>query len=586
MRAFPLTPRVPDFPVLPLLPQPLRSWASPIAPVLEKILIPDGVKAHVAAARENGSGARFASSLLASLGIQFEVEDRDLERIPASGAAVVVANHPYGIVEGLILMAMVDRIRRDMKILANSVLAGVSEVTPHTILVNPFHAAAHPENHGPVRDAVSWLSRGGLLSIFPAGEVAHTDWNTHAVVDPPWKTTAVRLATRAKCVTLPIFFEGSNSIGFQLAGVLHPALRTASLPREFYRLRGTTIRLRIGHPIPHSVLSEYSNPDQATDYLRARTYFLGHRSEPALTQPSAPALRVRNVAPPGSPRLLSEEVDALPAECQIAGNREFAVYLASAYQIPALLAEIGRGREITFRAAGEGTGEEADLDRFDDSYRHLFLWSRQDSRLAGSYRLAFTADILPRHGISGLYTSTLFRYDAQFFEQLGPAVELGRSFILPEYQRRYSPLLLLWKGILTAVARRSGVRKLFGAVSISRDYRDASRLLIADYLTRTVSHPLANLVTPRRPFRCPPAKSGIHRMCRAAAGLDDISSAIADIERDSKGVPVLVRQYLKAGGRLLGLNLDRRFADAVDALLVMNLEQSSSRVVERCLVRQ
>ena len=163
-----------------------------------------------------------------------------------------------------------------------------------------------------------------------------------------------------------------------------------------------------------------------------------------------------------------------------------------------MLAEIGRCRELAFRRVGEGTGKHADLDRFDEYYRHLFLWNKTDSRLAGAYRLAVTSDVLPRFGISGLYTSTLFRFHPHFFERIGPAVELGRSFVVPEYQKNYAALLLLWKGITRAVERRPEAPVLFGAVSISPEYRAASRSLMAAYLSDRASHELAGLVAPRK----------------------------------------------------------------------------------------
>jgi len=578
-------PSIPTLPLLPLLPAAARPWVRPIEPVLHKLLIPDAVLAHVDAARGSGSGARFAARLLTSLDIGFDVDPRELRRVPASGRAVVVCNHPYGIVEGLILMAMLERVRADTRILANRILAAIPEVRQQIIPVNPLYAGAQPENRAPLRAAIAWLTQGGLLSIFPAGEVAHPTWNHYTVTDPPWKTTAVRLALRARSSIVPIFFEGANSVGFQLAGVLHPALRTVSLPREFYRLRGTTIRLRVGNPIPHAALADYGDAEKSTGYVRARTYFLANRSPRPAVRKEMAAEPVGVPAAADPARLLSDEIQALPAGCQLTGNRDFEVYLARAAQIPRLLAEIGRCRELAFRAVGEGTGRARDLDSFDQHYQHLILWSRKDSRLAGSYRLAFTEDVLPLRGIRGLYSSTLFRFKKQFFDQLGPAVELGRSFVAPEYQRSFHPLLLLWKGILRAVESRAGVRAAFGAVSISREYQEASRLAMAAYLSRHTRHALARMVVPRCPLRVMPFRgAGVRPLAEAAASLDGISGAIADIELDSKGVPVLLRHYVKTGGRLLALSIDRQFADVLDALLILELRNAPAGVLERCLM--
>jgi putative hemolysin len=423
--------------------------------------------------------------------------------------------------------------------------------------------------------------------VFPAGEVAHLDWKEHSVTDPQWKTSAARLALHARCVVVPAFFEGANSISFQLAGILHPGLRTMALAREFGRMRGRSVRLRIGSPIRHAMLAGYRNAEEATAYMRSRTFFLSNRSEPA-PAPFSPfaSPRVRTIAPPGAERLLSGEVAALPAECELAGDRNYSVYLAPASRIPRMLAEIGRCREVAFRKVGEGTGKHADLDRFDEHYQHLFLWNKTDSRLAGAYRLAATSDVLPRFGSPGLYSSTLFRFHPHFFERIGPAVELGRSFVVPEYQKNYAALLLLWKGITRAVGRRPEAPVLFGAVSISPEYRAASRSLMTAYLSDRAAHELTRLVTARREFRDrTPRNQQIKRLAAVAADIEDLSLSIADIEDDGKGVPVLIRQYLKAGGRVLGFSVDPNFSDTLDALILVDLRRAPLALLERCMGR-
>jgi hypothetical protein len=217
------------------------------------------------------------------------------------------------------------------------------------ILVNPFETpTAQAENRSPPRAALDWLAGGGLLSVFPAGEVAHLNWKEHSVTDPQWKTSAARLALHTRCAVVPAFFEGANSTPFQLAGMLHPGFRTMTLAREFGKMRGRTVRLRIGSPISHGMLAGYRNAEQSTAYMRSRTFFLSNRSEPAPSSPcSSP--RVRTIAPPGAEQLLSGEVAALPAECEVTADKNFSVYLASASRIPRMLAEIGRCRELVLR---------------------------------------------------------------------------------------------------------------------------------------------------------------------------------------------------------------------------------------------
>jgi putative hemolysin len=559
-------------------------------PALENLLVPREVIDGFDKARHSGSGAQFAAGLLESLAIRFNVDDRDLSRIPQRGAAVLVANHPYGILEGLILTIVLHRLRPDFKILANSWLRPIQELRDQLILVNPFETrAASVENRAPLRTALRWLAGGGMLAAFPAGEVAHVDWKEQSVTDPPWKSSAARLALHKGCAVVPAFFEGANSVPFQIAGMLHPGFRTVALAREFARLSGRTIRLHIGSPIPHATLERYRDAEAATAYLRHRTFFLasrvGQAPWPARDALVAPG-RNQTTAPAADQTCIDDEVAALPAECELASDRSFSVYLADSRQIPALLREIGRCREVAFRNVGEGTGKQVDLDRFDEYYRHLFLWHKADRRLAGAYRLAVTTDVLPRHGIAGLYTSTLFRFEPAFFQRMGPAMELGRSFIVQEYQKNYAALLLLWKGITRLVLRRPEAPVLFGAVSISRQYSPASRSLLASWLSERAGHELSLLVTPRARFRGRlPRHSPVERLAAAACDIEDLSLSIADIEADGKGVPVLIRQYLRTGGRVLAFNVDAKFSNALDALMLADLRLAPPALLERCMGR-
>jgi putative hemolysin len=569
----------------PLLPPVLRPWAQPLEPVLWRLLVPAGVMDGVDQARRSSAGPGFARRLLDALDIRYEVDDADRKRIPASGAAVIVANHPYGIVEGLIFAAMLECIRPDWKIVANAALAGVTELRSHLILVNPFDAPeAHFQNRAPLRESLRMLSAKGALVMFPAGEVAHLNWMQHSIADPPWKTTAARLAIRAQSPIVPVFFEGNNSVPFQVAGVIHPGFRTIGLAREFHKMRGKTVRVRIGQSISHGVIGGYRDAERATAYVRLRTFFLANRAQPVPPHANKPAPAADARVPE---QALVEEIASLPAEAELASSSEFAVYSAAAREIPRLLPEIGRCREIAFRAIGEGTGNEIDLDRFDEHYRHLILWSKADRRLAGAYRMAVTTDILPRFGLDGLYTSTLFRFQPEFFERLGPAVELGRSFVLADYQKNYASLFLLWKGIMRCVLRRPEAPVLFGAVSISQDYREASRGLIAAYLSDRASHELARFVSPHRRFHTLFRRDEqARRLASLAADIEDLSLSVSDIEDDGKGVPVLIRQYLKMGGRSLGFNVDASFSNALDALLMTDLRNAPQALLERCMGRE
>lgn len=533
-------------------------------------------------------------NLLAEMKIELRVDAADQARIPASGPVVVVANHPYGMLDGAILAVLLNRVRPDVRVLTNYWLAEVPELEQQCIFVDPFQTDHSVEtNRRSVRQALSRLQRGGMLAIFPAGEVSHWQMPAAQIADPQWNDTAVRLIRRSGASALPVYFCGRNSVGFQLLGMLHPKLRTAFLLPEFLQQEGKTVEVRVGSEISADSMAAIEGDREAIEYLRWRTYLLARRHKSA----PSPLMAVRSkltpkwqepVADATPPELLAHEVETLPEDRCLAENGDFAVYLGTARETPMLLREIGRVRELTFRQVGEGTGKSLDLDRFDDYYWHLLLWHKTKQELAGAYRAGSTTEILAQHGIKGLYTSTLFRFREQIFQKLGPALELGRSFIRQEYQRQYAPLLLLWKGIARLVATRPEIQVLFGAVSVSNEYTKASREMIYRFFqARMQDDELANLIEPRRPFRPPGLRPWDCRaMCQAVRDLEELSQPITDIEPDGKGLPILLRQYAKIGGRMISFNIDPKFSNVLDGLVVVDLRRTDPVVLERYMGKE
>ena len=533
-------------------------------------------------------------NLLAQMRVGLRMGTADQARIPSSGPVVVVANHPYGMLDGAILTVLLTRVRPDVKVLTNLLLSDLPELQQHCIFVDPLQTDRSVEaNRRAVRQAFSWLQQGSMLAIFPAGEMSPWQMPPVQITDRGWNDTAVRLIRRSGASALPVYFCGRNSVGFQLLGMVHPKLRTSFLLEEFLRQEGKTVEVRVGSEIAHETVAAIGDDREATDFLRWRTYLLAHRKtshpSPLMAVRSKIALRKQErVAAPAPPEALAEEVARLPEDHCLAQNGDLAVYLGTASEIPQLLREVGRLREATFRKAGEGTGKSLDLDHFDDYYWHLVLWQKPECKVLGAYRAGNTAEILAEHGISGLYTSTLFRYDERIFQKLGPALELGRSFVRPEYQRQYAPLLLLWKGIARLIAMRPEIPVLFGAVSISNDYNQTSREIIYRFFeSRMQDDKLAGLVEPRSPFRPPFLQRwGYRSMCRALRDLDGLAQPITDVEADGKGLPILLRQYAKIGGKLVGFNVDRKFSNVLDGLMVVDLRQTDPAVLERYMGRE
>ncbi|HTQ53128.1 MAG TPA: GNAT family N-acyltransferase [Bryobacteraceae bacterium] len=567
--------------------EPWKRFLAPVEPAIQKLLQVDRLGGMLQSACRESGGSEAFERLLALLDVSYHVAPGDLARVPASGPLVVTANHPFGFLEAAILAAVLRRVRPDFKIVANSLLASVPELRSGFIFVNPYGGGASVrENRRPMRECLEWLAGGGVLALFPAGDVARIDWRGRGVVDPPWNPAVAHLIRLADCPALPVYFKGANGLGFQLIGALHPRLRTADLPRQTLNKRGRNIDVRIGRPVTAKALKSFPGEGEAIEYLRFRTFLLSCRdSQRAAGLAGFPLpvakKRLMPLAAEMPREALIEETGRLAPVCE---NEEFAVYLAAAGAIPHCLREIGRLRELTFRSVGEGTGGPRDLDRFDPHYLHLFLWHKAAREVAGAYRLGPTADLLPRFGVRGLYSNTLFRLSPELFAQTGPALEMGRSFVRPEYQKQYAPLLLLWKGITRYVAAHPECAVLFGAVSISNDYNPVSRRLLVSYLETQKDARLAQFIRPRKPFRHIHGGSfDAQAITRFLKEVEELSAPIADLESDGKGVPILIKQYMKAGGRVLGFNIDPHFSHVLDVLMMADLRHAPRPVVDRFL---
>jgi putative hemolysin len=558
--------------------------------LISKILCLDKVNQVYQQINKNGGPRRFLQELLEALEVTYLCQEKDILSIPDSGPVVVVANHPFGAIEGIILADILAARRQEVKILANYLLAAIKELRDLFIFIDPFQQnGAVQRNIGPLREALKSLQGGGLLAVFPAGEVAHRQWPQVKITDPPWQESVAWLIRKSGAAVVPVYFHGVNSLVFQILGLCHPLLRTAMLPRELFNKKGKTIELKIGNAIPFKKLESFGGDAGIMDYLRLRTNILKTQYQKAHGWNRLPATRFflyrrafsRPVASSVDRDRVQQEVNGLPPEQLLVKKGEYAVYYAQARQIPQVLLEIGRLRELTFRQAHEGTGKPIDLDIFDRNYLHLFLWNETEQELVGAYRLGATDSLPGGYGENGLYTRTLFNYDRRLLRQIHPALELGRSFVRPEYQKNYSPLLLLWKGIGAFVAKSPRYSILFGAVSINNKYHLVSQQLMAMSLKINNYIPeLSKLVKPRKVafkfsdkykfIETPPV---IHDM-------DEVSELVAEIEPDNKGIPILLKHYLKMGGKILGFNRDPDFNNALDVFIVVDLLNSPRKLIE------
>ena len=573
-----------NFSSSPYLPQRFGILTRPVASTLDTVLGLRKLADFYYGFPENTPPVEFAGDVLRGLGVEACVAPEELDLVPTQGPCIVVANHPHGMLDGLIVMHLLGGVRDDFRVMANHFLARFTQLRPLFFQINPFGGKdAVRQNVATARAATKWLRDGKLLMLFPGGEVSSLNRGDWRITDPQWDEGVARFAEKTGAPVIPMFIGGRNSALFQMGGLVHPSLRTAQLAREMMNKRGTRIDVRIGREVAPGIMTALDGRRQVTRYLQTKTYLLGNKGKQriALGRVGAASRPNEKISESGGRPALAQEISALPKENKLLESGINTVYYATADQIPKTLQEIGRLRELSFREVGEGTGKSSDLDLFDSYYKHLFVWDRENSQIVGGYRLGHTDRILDAFGPKGLYVHTLFKLAPELTNDLRQALEVGRSFIRPEYQRSYSSLMLLWKGIARYVSRHPEYRVLFGPVSISNDYQPISQSLLVQFLRHTNAEVRrASQVKPRRPFRMKTDFAN-HLVDLDSVDLNIISDLLSTVESDDKGVPVLLRQYLKLGGQILGFNIDPNFNNAIDCLLWVDLMRTDASLLNK-----
>ena len=538
-------------------------------------------------------GIDFARAVLDQLGIVAETDAGRLGFIPEKGPFVLVSNHPHGALDGLLLMVLVARIRPDVKFLGNFLLTKIDTLNEFFLPVDPFDAK-NGRNISGVRRAVEHLKAGRPLVVFPAGEVSTYRKGFSKIEDKPWSRSVSKLILRAGVPVIPAYIEGCNSLIFHLLGKIHPMLRTVRLPLELTNKKGRSVAVAFGSAVPAKLLKEIGSAESVSDFLRAKVYC--HRSvltDTAAATEELEAVRRATVsrlgfrkkrkagggksvadelAEPVDPLLLGRELDALAGERMLTRVGNMCLFCAPTSVIPLTMKEIARLREVTFRAVGEGTQLETDSDEYDDLYEHLFVWDAEKQAIAGAYRIGFGDVLLDNRGFEGFYTYTLVEFSRRLNEVLRQSIELGRSFVVPGYQRRSQTLLLLWRGILHVLLRNPSYRYLMGPVSMSGGYAMAAKWLLIDYIKANHwNAELARYVVPRNGVGALGRPAVDEEMIRRIVSTDEIDKLIRDVEPSGQGMPVLMKKYLQLGGRVMGFNIDPLFNDALDAMLILDL---------------
>jgi len=571
----------------------LRMLYPVVGPGLRRFLKIDEVNQLESDVTRLGTPESFFRTTLDLLGCRYELSEADLLRIPAKGPVVVVSNHPLGGLDGIILGDLLQRRRGDVKLMANYLLKGVRYAGHHMIFVDPF-AKETPaaRNVAPLRESLRHLKGGGLLGVFPGNQVSHYRRETSEVSDPDWVPHIAALIRRSGATVVPLYIDAKNSWLFERIGLVHPLLRTLLLTREFMR-RGNSrepVRVSVGAAISSGRLKRFETDEEMIRFLRMSAYMLKNRPVAERREGGGGGTAVESVKiRPLAQRLPAEDLErdiaALPESGRLISQGEFEVFMGRYEELPHVMQEIGRGREESFRFVGGGTGEALDLAEADQIYHHLFVWSRRDRAVVGAYRLGLADEIIEKYGPHGLVSSGLFEFKPSFVARLNPGLELGRSYVLPEYQRSYSSLLLLWGGILAFIARNPRYRMLFGSVGVSQgeEYCSASRTLIVDYMRREHGWPeVAVDLESRSPFSGmvfdPMEKEDVDRMVK---DVDDVSALVSGLERDGKGVPILIKHYIRMNAKLIDFGVWKDHSNAVVGFLLADLVTADPKFLRR-----
>ena len=529
--------------------------------------------------RKNLKGVEFIDSILEGFEIQFDIPEKDLKRIPKTGPFITISNHPLGGIDGMILMKLLLEQREDYKIIANFLLHRLDPLRPYIMPVNPFETHKDAKSSvGGIKEAIAHLRAGHGLGMFPAGEVS-TYKDEKLIVDKPWEPVAMRLIQKAKVPVVPIYFHAKNSTFFYRLASMSDVLRTAKLPSEMLSQKRRKIKVRIGNPISLEDQAELKDLESFTGYLRRKTYMLANVFEKKKLFEKIP----HTLKLPKSPKKIATETKSELMEAEVEKCRQldkrllvsknYEVFLAKREIIPNIVQELGRLREITFREIGEGTNNPVDLDPFDDHYYHLFLWDNDAKKVAGAYRMGMGAEIFKDHGINGFYLQDLFRFEPELYKMMSESIEMGRAFIIKEYQQKPMPLFLLWKGIVHCTLRFPEHKYLIGGVSISNKFSNFSKSLMIEFMRSNYYDPyVAQYVRPKKEFKVKLEDADKDIVFdKSEADLNKFDKIIDEIEPENLRLPVLIKKYIKQNAKVVAFNVDPLFNNAVDGLMYIRI---------------
>jgi len=505
----------------------------------------------------------FIEAIIDYFDIDILLHQKELGNIPSYGRLVIVANHPLGALDAIALLHCIKEVRKDIKIVANSFLSSLENMKELLIPIDNIHDKMDKTTLNTIYQA---LAREEAIIIFPAGAVSRIQAN--GVKDSKWKNGFYKIASKMHAPILPIYIHAKNSKNFYLLSLINQSLATVTLPHEMFKFKGKKIEFKIDNAIPYS---SYHLPTISTSesvkLLRKHFYRIAKDKKGLLKRHNQIAM----------PELKAELKQALKEGQELGATKDGKkIILYTTLMEDCVLREIGRLREISFRHVGEGSGNKRDIDRYDFSYKHIIVWDEESLEIAGAYRIGLSREIIASEGIEGLYTSTLFEYDAQFHSIFTHGIELGRSFVQPRYWNSRA-LDYLWQGVGAYIRKYPSIRYLFGSVSLSDSFTQEAKDMLIFFYTHYFSK--NNKIAHHKDPYTISTQTQL-RYKKLFTGFDyreDLRILKEELSLQGFTIPTLYKQYSElcssGGVEFMDFGYDQNFNNCVDGLIVVDITQ-------------
>ncbi len=512
-------------------------------------------------------GFAFLDEVFKHLSFSYQTCGNSLKNIPSQGRVIIVANHPIGTLDGFALLKMVRSVRKDVKIVANDILSSIQPIRNLLIPVdNMSKVANHKSNFLKMVDA---LENEEAIIIFPAGEVSRA--GPMGIMDSHWKTGFARLAKRTQSPVLPMHIKARNSLGFYAASAIYKPLGSMLLMHEMFTKHNQNIKIKAGKLIPwESIRKSGLTLPAASAAIKIHTYkLLKYKNNSIL----CPFTTIETIAIPACRQSIRD--DLKQAQHIMKTPTGLDLYMVDYKADSAIIHELGRIRELTFRKVGEGTGSNWDLDKYDRFYRHLILWDDKKLELVGGYRLGECGKLIETHGQDSLYMNHMYHIKPEMKKYLPSTLELGRCFVQPQYWGTRA-LDYLWMGMGNYIANHPEIKYLVGSISLSNSYSARARELIVSFYNAQLafSEDVANA-------RCPFIISDEIKQLALNEFTGDYKTCFKRLNQllkeQGETLPMLFKQYVELcedkGTQFIDFSLAPDFNNCIGSLIIIEIDK-------------